>query len=48
MIDIEQISDHESKALAKSIANGLDGFYAKPENRERFEEWKRRRESERK
>ena len=47
MIDIEQIGEHEAKAIAKSIAKGLDAFYEEPGNRERFEEWKRRRESER-
>ena len=46
MIDIEQLSDHESKALAKSIAKGLDAFYADPENRERLEEWKKKRQKE--
>lgn len=44
MINTEQISEYEAKTLAKSIANGLDGFFAKPENRERFEEWKKRRD----
>ena len=46
MIDIEQIGEHEAKAIAKSIAKGLDAFYADPENRERFEEWKKKRQKE--
>ena len=46
MIDIEQIGEHEAKAIAKSIAKGLDAFYAEPGNRERFEEWKKKRHKE--
>lgn len=46
MIDIEQIGEHEAKAIAKSIAKGLDAFYAEPGNRERFEEWKKKRQKE--
>jgi hypothetical protein len=46
MIDIKQISEPEAKAIAKSVAKGLDAFYADPENRERFEEWKKKRQKE--
>ncbi len=44
MINTEQISEYEAKTIAKSILNGLGTFFGNPENRERFEEWKKRRD----
>ena len=40
----EDISESALKAMARSIRSGLDAFYADPENKRRYEEWKKQRE----
>lgn len=40
----EAIKEPAFRGLARSIRKGLDEFYSDPENRKRFEEWKKARE----
>lgn len=44
-IDLSQVPDHAWNGMARKVRSGLDGFYSDPENRKRFEEWKRKREA---
>lgn len=43
-IDTEKIKEPYVEIMCKTISRGLDGFYSDPENRRRFEEWKKARE----
>ena len=43
-IDTEKIKEPHADIMCRSIRKGLDGFYSDPENRRRFEEWKKARE----
>ena len=41
---IKDIPESQKKGLAKSISSSLSSFYADPENRRKFEEWKKEKE----
>lgn len=43
-INTEKIKEPYVEILCKKICKGLDSFYSDPENRRRFEEWKKARE----
>lgn len=44
-INLDEVPETSLKELARTVKGGLDGFYADPENRKRFEEWKKAREA---
>lgn len=44
VINTESIKEPAFKGLSRSIRKGLDEFYSDPENRKKFEEWKKARE----
>ncbi len=44
MIECDKIEESAGKGLARAVLSGLDKFYSDPENRERFERWKKERE----
>ena len=45
-INIEDVPETSLKAMARTVKGGLDSFYADPENRKRFEEWKKKKDEE--
>lgn len=44
-INIEEVPEASLAGLARTVRSGLDGFYSKPENRKKFEAWKRAKEA---
>lgn len=40
-INTETIKEPAYRGMARSIRKGLDEFYSVPENRKKFEEWKK-------
>ena len=42
------LPDHIRESMARGLVLAVDAFYANPENVRKFEEWKARRDAERK